>query len=860
MNPDWDSLLIAYLHDPPSKALDIRGHESHAAPLASIALGEQVQRSTLHADTRTEDTLASRLERIVPLPTPGPDYQRAVGPENGRLHIRHPLSGHPVEIEVSALNRQLEQDTLRELVADLDPPRARALLIWRQWRDQLVQKHPVWGLLPADTRLPDHTIWHHNDAAMGIAACKDQRGLALLTFSLGPVQSFIAAARTVRDLWTGSYLLAWLTFAAMRPVIEQCGPAAILSPSLRGNPLMDNWLRRLRFSESPGEPPLLRERIPQTSTQQLLAPCLPNRFTAFVPLGQDDQTARQLADKCEQSCRQEWRRIAEAVRQVLDNRLRRANVPHADGWDRYWHAQIESFFEVRTAVLPFNDCTDETLGRLLSPNGELRAALPDAFAVRNLQDALPAEDRPGYPQDSAGLWMAAMDLLGRLMAAQRGVRALPEYRPEASAGCWPGKCSLLGTYEQVGPAERNQADRFWQDFRSAGQIEGARIGRRDRLCAVSLVKRYAWSAYLAEQLGLARDDLRYPDTATVAARLWLQENGINPDRFNNWSGQWLHWTQPNPQDEDDDAIPPGLWEQIRAARRKQAPPAYLAILMLDGDRMGQWLRGQHSPRVRDSLAPRLTDYFARLPRAQAGLDARRPFGPALQSALTEALTNYALHVVPRVVADCQGTLIYAGGDDVLALLPTTKALECAARLEAAYRQDWDKETGRLLMGQKATVSAGLAVVHYKEDLRLALQAAREAEKAAKSAGRNALTLRIVRRSGEDSQCVIGWPDVPLVQKLVGKFLAGASDRWAYRLRAELPTLEGLAEGPFRSELSRLLQRSEQSSPQFVEQVLALWDRYHQFCGERAGAELPARGHFVTLCQSASFLARGRDNR
>ncbi len=36
------------------------------------------------------------------------------------------------------------------------------------------------------------------------------------TFQLGPVQSFIESARTVRDLWTGSFILSWLTITAMK--------------------------------------------------------------------------------------------------------------------------------------------------------------------------------------------------------------------------------------------------------------------------------------------------------------------------------------------------------------------------------------------------------------------------------------------------------------------------------------------------------------------------------------------------------------------------------------------------------------------------------------------------------------------
>ena len=110
-------------------------------------------------------------------------------------------------------------------------------------------------------------------------------------------------------------------------------------------------------------------------------------------------------------------------------------------------------------------------------------------------------------------------------------------------------------------------------------------------------------------------------------------------------------------------------------------------------------------------------------------------GPALQNALSEALTNFALHSVPDIVDRHMGELIYAGGDDVLALLPAACALRCAGELVATYQRDWS-EDGRLLPGCRATVSAGLAVVHYKEDLRFALQAARDAEKAAKSAGRD----------------------------------------------------------------------------------------------------------------------------
>jgi CRISPR-associated protein Cmr2 len=41
--------------------------------------------------------------------------------------------------------------------------------------------------------------------------------------------------------------------------------------------------------------------------------------------------------------------------------------------------------------------------------------------------------------------------------------------------------------------------------------------------------------------------------------------------------------------------------------------------------------------------------------------------------------------VPRILRDHEGVTVYAGGDDVLALLPLERALDCAHAIEQAYR-------------------------------------------------------------------------------------------------------------------------------------------------------------------------------
>ena len=339
-------------------------------------------------------------------------------------------------------------------------------------------------------------------------------------------------------------------------------------------------------------------------------------------------------------------------------------------------------------------------------------------------------------------------------------------------------------------------------------------------------------------------------------------------------------------------------ERLAGSAPRQAPPAYYAVLMMDGDEMGRWLRGEKSPKVREVYHRKLSDYFEKLRGTSDGLNAKRPVGPALHAAISEALANFALYFVPRIVAEHSGTLIYAGGDDVLALLPASTALACASELRDAFREKWKVDeagTERLLMGPRATVSAGLAVVHYKEDLRFALEAARTAEKAAKNAGRDALQMAVCRRSGEHATAICPWENnvremraededgttfVERLQTWVNKFIAGATDRWAYHLRAELPTLRGLPADAMTSEIRRQINRAAEKSAQVFsgDAVSAAFVAYRQsllsderrpknetfakkfLTREEQDRELTGRAleSFITLCQSASFLARGRD--
>jgi len=877
MNVDWRELLIAYLHDPPDKALSIRDHEARACSYLSVAMAREISPAEIHS---VEDQLASVAERL-PLPKAGPNGEGSVGPENGRLTVFHPLSGQPEDIQVAKLDEARVEDAIRQIAAPHRDQESCFYALWRLLPDRLAEQDPCFRRLPADTRVPDHTIWHHLNMTAGLkAAHSGTHGAALFSCVLGPVQPFIEAARTVRDLWSGSMILSWLSFQAMLPVIEKYGPTAIVYPWLHGTPLLDLWLQREQEVE-----------VPHLTEASRKAPCLPNRFLAVVPWEPDLASGQNTAEQCAERVRSKWRELTDAVRRGLNRWLQAL----CDGWDKRWAQQIEDYFEIRTSVLPLRECGDEVLAKLAGYE-RFDEAFPSLAKVRALAKAIPEADRPGYAQDSAGRWQEQVDLSARLMQARRSVRPVPRPCQDEKV---PIKCSLFGSLEQMGPDELSDSAKFWDEAARQVEWNGVRIRKGESLCAVALAKRFSGPALLAKELGLSPDSLRFVDTATVAAAEWLATAGklgfrLDPEeirrKHNHWSGQWLHWANRR-ADKDEPEVPDEVWNEIRRAKEQLGPPpAYYAVLVMDADRMGEWLAGERSPAVEEVLHPKPRKYFEGLAAAEEGLKAHRPLGPARHAAISEALANFALYVVPSIIQKHHGTLIYAGGDDVLALLPRRTAVACAGELRLAFSGDLranpgvpegyyrHEEKDLLMMGPRATVSAGVAVVHHKEDLRAALQAARSAKESAKRRGRDLLAIAIVRRSGEHSCVLCPWDMVDEVGHWVGAFAQGASDRWTYHLRREMDTLQALPLEAMRAEMRRQISRAEKTTRDLLcgpngvsaaDRLCEAWEKYraeltkpHRITEDDDQETFDARAFaaFNTLCQTASFLARGEQKR
>jgi CRISPR-associated protein Cmr2 len=154
------------------------------------------------------------------------------------------------------------------------------------------------------------------------------------------------------------------------------------------------------------------------------------------------------------------------------------------------------------------------------------------------------------------------------------------------------------------------------------------------------------------------------------------------------------------------------------------PIPYYALLAGDGDFMGKAI---------EQLA---TD------------DENRNFSRVLSGFAAEA---------GAIIGKHDGAVVFAGGDDVLALLPLHTAVDCAAELARTFR---DRLKAFGAPGKPPTFSAGLAIVHHLEPLEDALALARRAEEKAKALdGKNALAVALDKRSGVPRLVVGHWDEI-----------------------------------------------------------------------------------------------------
>jgi len=246
------------------------------------------------------------------------------------------------------------------------------------------------------------------------------------------------------------------------------------------------------------------------------------------------------------------------------------------------------------------------------------------------------------------------------------------------------------------------------------------------------------------------------------------------------------------------------------------PAKYYAILLMDGDDMGKWF----------SSVQTVVDYRA----------------------LSERLAHFAQEIVPDIVQRYGGTLVYAGGDDVLAFVPAERAFSVARELRKAFGSDKGFK-------QEATASIGLVVSYYKDPLAQALTKVRAMERRAKhyvhpgdsSRVKDALGLLLIPRSGDEKSVVLPWKGregaaigqaVKSLEELAGFFRQVIGSGFLFALDATLRAMRLPEDGSreawaplVKSELRRLVMRAFEEAPGGKSTVEAkkaeeeLWELY-----------------------------------
>ena len=268
--------------------------------------------------------------------------------------------------------------------------------------------------------------------------------------------------------------------------------------------------------------------------------------------------------------------------------------------------------------------------------------------------------------------------------------------------------------------------------------------------------------------------------------------------------------------------------------------SHFAVLAFDGDKMGE-----------------------RISRFKS-VGEHKSFG--------ETLATFALEKVSPLVESHLGRVIYAGGDDVLALLPADTALACAEQLKKAFGET---------AGCKASV--GIAIAHFKSPLQDIVRAAQSAEKRAKRPpeqggfGRDAVAVTIYARSGEAVEWGCKWDSGGLelfrtvgaaleAGKLTAKFPQRVIELLAPYLDQQTkpgkndPGFEKVVDEIIQCEFAAVCDRQRGTcwTKEVPKEILpGVTTFLSKLAGQGANAQTKLRA-VIGLCQTAAFARRTRN--
>ena len=505
----------------------------------------------------------------------------------------------------------------------------------------------------------------------------------LFIISIGSVQDFISAARRTRDLWFGSYLLSEISRAAAKAIADEGGKLIFPALEKESKDLMPSY-------SLPNE-----ERIRAFNVA--------NNVLAELPDSIDDPS--KVNEKARRAARDLWLHYANETREDIEGIDKKAiNLA-------IWKEQVIDADEWTFDVIPIYS-----------------AWIPLG---------------PHYINDRKHLM--------RLLSGRKMIR---DFKSPAGLHPMIPKSSLDGARESVLTKDKKIRKKLSLRLR---------LGKGEQLCAVALTKR------------LGEGKVPFPSVVRVAADPWIRgvlsasdeakrlldeigtqckgENGFSsgtgylykdkfgydgqilyPPRLSKFLGQKSNSKGTMDSDAYEDNLSEKDFEKLNEIKCKinqiqkickkcsmpDEPDPYLAILIADGDRMGNTINLINTAEYHREFSKNLSK-FANAAR--------------------------------NIVESNNGVLVYSGGDDVLAFLPVDKCLLAARDLHEEFGKTklLRAESGESHGG--LTLSVGIAIAHAFEPMEDLIKYAKIAEKDAKKPNRNGLAVHLHKRNGGDPICL-----------------------------------------------------------------------------------------------------------
>ena len=532
----------------------------------------------------------------------------------------------------------------------------------------------------------------------------------LFLVSIGPVQGFIASARRTRDLSFGSQLLSEIAKAAARKIVEIEGPYSLIFP------------------------------FPNSNQKETLDADKPfnvaNKIVALI-----QHSPKDLGQFIQEA-------IFDQLHDIRDKAYRQIKLALPVEKATAAYAQIEDLIDFQWVALPFEEHTYVETRRMLealmaarkntrnfarvtwysqqpksSIDGQLESVIPeDAYPPRGASDVKKFEKiRALYKtyHASPAERLSGVDLLKR-----RGEMLYGSSFPSTSH---IATLPFLQRLELV--KDRAQAKEKWNEYikkvKHIADPKGSTVADEEDDIAmqrvdVEKIARRFYSAHpiLQDLEGSMLFEERLVDLVDVIVDNDKLKEAKNALR------KFYEFTD-------------GQFASLGLSNARPNP--YYAILLADGDRMGEVIDAQAEQKIHDG---------------EHGYEQHRR--------ISQTLSRFA-GGVDATVRKHQGALVYAGGDDVLAFVPLHMVLQCAKELAKNFKATLSTFSNKT--GKTPTLSVGVAIIHHLKSLQDALDLARVAEKKAKQVKttqgeeKNALAIIVSKRSGENYNIEGTWGDI-----------------------------------------------------------------------------------------------------